>query len=159
MTLVTSDTTTSPPLSGSVSSRFRWRTAFIVLAVFLSGGLIGAATTAVLLVRFHREIVREPTKLLGMVLYAVKSELDLTDEQAVRIEAVFTRHHRAIDAIRADVHGRFHGEIEALESEVAQELDEEQRAIWIKRFRAFRADWLPRPPAAPPAELGVNPSP
>lgn len=138
-----------PPLVARPPRRIL-RTVLGVIAVFVAGCLVGATTTVIVIHRHHVEVMQHPERLPAMMLRVMRHDLNLSDEQANRIERIFQTRHRAIDLLRAEVQPRFEHEFDLLEVEVGEQLDDAQREQWLQRIRSFRADCLPPLPKIPP---------
>ena len=145
--------TITNPSDGRRTRRPTWRLWAMTLAVFVSGLVIGAASTVFF---FHQQRLRfrTPEAVHQKLLAEVRGTLQLDDAQVAAIAEVLKQRQQAFEALRAEMHPRLEREIALLESEIADVLPEDRREAWHVYYRKFRLEWMP-PPPPPPALSGA----
>lgn len=112
--------------------RSRTRIIALCLGAFACGALLGSFVTVSVIHRGVRRGLREPEKIAARIVSHMRSDLDLTDEQAERVLVILKRRHRAIrDAVR--------GELDSMRDEICTVLTEGQAALWKKKVDEMRA--------------------
>jgi hypothetical protein len=119
----------------SVTRPSWWRAWLPGAAILFCGIIIGAVGT---LVFKHRAVAHlrglSPAQVGERLGSRVQDKLDLTDEQAARVQDIITRRVGNLRAIRDEAIPRFVEQWILLKQEVDAELDgEEQRVEWRRR--------------------------
>ncbi len=139
--------TPAPTASLPPPRRRRWWVSLgLALVIFASGCIVGG--TATLLVARNRILhaLHHPEEGPARIAARLKRKLDLTDEQTKKVEAILARRQAALAAIRRRVQPEVESQLDLVESEIAEVLDDSQRAEWRQRIEALRATWLPPKP-------------
>lgn len=129
------------PLPAGPPRRHRGMFIGLLVAVFLSGGVVGGGVGMLFTQQQFSDCLRHPERMLQRMMSMFRSELNLSDEQAKQVDEIVRRHHEQIEAIRAEVHPRFSAEYSAMHEEVKAVLSEEQRARWDELRERFRKDF------------------
>ena len=82
------------------------------------------------------------------VAQRLQRPLQLTPEQMRRIEQIVAERQQVLLQIRVRVQPEVEAELDVIQREIAQVLDEKQRAKWEQLFRELRRTWLPAMPQA-----------
>lgn len=118
----------------------------LVLVGFVSGAVAGAVGGVAVLEWRIRTFLSQPEKLPDRVVEKLRSELDLSDEQARRVEAIVRERHTALMGILGEVRPRVDAELRRIEEDVAEVLDDGQRLRWRAEMREVRGRAFPLPP-------------
>ena len=78
-------------------------------------------------------------------------ELQLTDAQREKVEAIWRERAEAFEDLRREIHPRYRAELARMETEIAAVLDAEQKQRWQERCVRMR-EMMPPPPSARPSE-------
>jgi hypothetical protein len=136
-----SDPTNVPPAAGGPLPPRRsrpWLLAAVGLLIVVSGVVIGAGTTVLLL---RDRIARPPSpgeETAAAIAADLRSRYDLTDDQTRQVREIMTRRMDAIEVIRREAHEKITGEHEALRAEMKAVLKPEQFQRWSAQFDAMR---------------------
>lgn len=128
-----------------------WWRLLLPLGLLLSGAVIGAGLTLIVLVRGLQFRVQHPELFAARATQRLQRTLDLTDGQAAEVEQVLRRHQEQIQAIRRDCQPRFERQVEEIRSEVSALLTPEQASKWQSWLDQRRRLWLPPLPSSAPA--------
>lgn len=139
---------------GLQTRRPAWHFWAMTLAVFVSGLVIGAASTVFFLHQQRMRMFRNPDAINQKLLADVRGTLQLDDAQVAAVAEVLKKRQQAFEALRAEIHPRLEREIALLETEVANVLPEDRRAAWQVYYRRFQQEWMP-PPPPPPVPSGT----
>ena len=143
----------------------RWLVMLTALLIFISGLIVGAGGATFVIIRNAQERMRHQERIPPRIVGFLRSRLDLTDEQAAKIEQVLRERQSAFQAIRREVAPRIESELELARDKINEILTPEQRAKWEEIFSSMRRRWSmgrngdgPRPdrrfhhrPGPPPA--------
>lgn len=133
------DEADTPQATGLPNARRDWiRPAVFGVVMLLCGAVIGSGLT-VIGVRKEAERVKEnPRWLSETAAKRMDRDLDLTDEQSVRVREIFSAHHERVRAIRREHHGRARELFGELQSEIEAVLTLEQAEEWRERMQRLR---------------------
>ncbi|MBI4579270.1 MAG: hypothetical protein HY718_06180 [Planctomycetes bacterium] len=135
--------------SGRRPRRRVLRTVLLSVVLLISGAAIGAGVTMLVLVRGVQFGIRHPELFPARATHRLRSFLDLTDEQARRVEAILTERQQQIQVIRREAQPRLEAQIEQIRDEIAAVLTPQQSGKWTRWLDDRRRVWLPPlPPAA-----------
>jgi len=135
-----------PPRRG----RRTWLMILMCGVILVCGIAIGSGVTLWVLQHRGLRAFRHPEKTPEAIMERLRSKLDLTDEQARRVEEILREHQKSLHAIRREVHPRFMAEFDKLRNEVSEVLTPEQAKKWVVHFESRRPRWLLAPPPGPP---------
>ena len=121
----------------------RWLQLAVLLLVFCAGCVVGAML-GVKSVHARIEYYRENTEALpDAIVPRLQHVLELTDGQSVQVREIITRRHSRIIRYRAEGSEGMHAEFDAMETEIADVLDERQAKKWSVFADRVRARFLP----------------
>jgi hypothetical protein len=137
------------PTRPAVPRRRLWIGVLLSLVIFVSGGLAGMGTT--LIVSRNRVLyaIHHPEQMPSLIAARMRGKLNLSEEQVLQVETILGRRQLAIQAIRRQFQPQVERELDRVEEEIAQVLDDQQRARWHEHFGQLRHTWIPEPPPAP----------
>jgi len=135
---------TAPPAAAPPRRR-GWVTLLLCLLIFGGGGVVGAGATALVLGSRVRDAVMHPEAAPHRIAERLRRKLDLTDDQAGRIEQRITELHTQILAARGDFLDRIEPILDEIEDAITLELPSSKRDLFHERFAEVRDEWLPRP--------------
>lgn len=118
-----------------------WKAGLLLLAVFFAGGLVGGAVGRM------RLPMMQGRDANGMIRHLTE-ELDLTAAQQDSIKAVLKRWRPTMDSAWAEVRPRIETVRASIRSDIAAQLDAEQRAKYeemMKRHEQNRSGQPRRP--------------
>lgn len=130
--------------------RRRWVTWLLAVLIFLVGVIAGSALTVRVIVRRVQYAIGHPEQAPEHLAAQLRRPLKLSDSQVRQVEQIFARHQASFQAIRRDISPRVESELEATRQDVADVLDDVQRAKWQAWYTKTRATWMPPLPSLPP---------
>jgi hypothetical protein len=143
MQMTDENTRLPEPLAAGPPVRQRGMFLGLLAAVFVSGGIVGGGAGMLFMQQKFGDCFRHPEKMPARLMTIFRSELDLTDQQAMKVDEIVRRHHERIEAIRAEVHPRMASEFNAIHSEVSAILNDDQRTRWDELRERFRKTFPP----------------
>jgi len=139
------------PGAGHLPPRGRrtWPMVVLGLVIVVSGAVIGAGTTVLLL---KDRLARPPSpgeRSTDRIVEDLRGRYDLTDEQARKVREIMASSMDALEAIHRDAQSRAEASREKLRTEMKKVLTPEQFQRWELQFESLRP---PRfgPPQGPP---------
>lgn len=136
----------------------RWVQCGVLLLVFAAGGIVGAMVAAKTIhsrMNYYRE---HPEALPNAIVPRLKHELGLNEEQVARVREIITPRHARIAEYQQQSARAIHNEFKRMEDEVAEVLDEKQKALWRELTNSVRERYLPKTqPGDVPADLSEGP--
>lgn len=121
------------------------KTLSLSLVLLVSGGVIGAGFTLIVVLHRVQVMIKNPELFATQATKRLTSALDLSEEQARRVNAILREHQDDIRDIRREVRPQIDRQLDLLREDIARELTPEQ----AKRWRAFiakkRRVWMPPP--------------
>ncbi len=129
----TSEATWSQSISGERLPPRRWLTLAMMATVFISGAVIGSGSTMIVINRRVEEASnRHWNAVCEKMLPALRSELDLSDDQYADVELIIRRHLGKLNEIRDDmIRPIIREEFAQMEKQVSAVLDGEQNERWL----------------------------
>lgn len=128
--------------------RFRGRPLLLAAAIFMGGGVCGAALATFLIFHVIHHGFEHPDMVSDHVAARLKGFLDLDEAQARQVRQIIARRQDALADIRRDIQPQVDAELSSLESEIDAVLTDDQRVKWREHVKQFREHWLPPTPAA-----------
>lgn len=142
MSVQAADQTPTPqPLAAGPPARHRGMFTGLLVAVFLSGGVVGGGLGMLITQQQFSDCLRHPERIPDRMMTKFRAELGLTDEQTAQIDEIVRRHHENFEAIRAEVHPRFSAEFAAMSDEMNLVLTEEQQTQWTELRERMRKEF------------------
>lgn len=126
--------------------RHWWVSLLLSLVIFGSGFVAGGATALVVARNRILYAVHHPEEAPARITSHLRRTLDLSDDQAAKVETILQKRQAAFQALRAEVQPRVMAELDQVETEVAGVLDDAQREKWHRRFGELRETWIPPEP-------------
>ena len=142
---------TPPPVKPPAKRRRRWRTWLLALLIFLGGGAVGSAFTAVAIFRGVHHALMHPEEAPARITARLKRPLDLTPEQSAQIRQIIASRQQSLTKIRREVQPQIEEQLTGLESEIAAVLNSQQQQKWHGIIARVRENWLPPIPSTQPA--------
>jgi Spy/CpxP family protein refolding chaperone len=131
-------------------ARSPWLLALVVTgAAFLFGVVVGAVLTHGFLFRRTMHEFGPPGFRTDVAVKKIRKDLDLSDEQAGKLEKLFKEHADNMKAIHEDVRPRVEAELESFRSKVEAILTPGQAKRWNEKFRSKLSEMLPPHPPGP----------
>ena len=126
----------------------RWRFWTILIIIFITGGLLGSAGTALYIRQVVSGIVRGDSQALtGFIVGKLSRKLDLTDQQAVRAEEIVRSGQEEWMEVRRQVAPRVREIIGETVEELKMILSPDQVADLDRLAGEAQERWvLPAPP-------------
>ena len=138
-----------PRLTTSKRSNSR-RLVLIMLGIFASGCIVGGVTTRAVSRYQWRMAIKNPDSLASRISPQIVSTVDLRNDQLNRVEYLINKRYARMEALRAETYPLQLAEFDQLCSEIDEELDDSQRAKWVKLVDKLKNEYLPVPPVTPP---------
>lgn len=140
-----------PPQRTTVS---RWVQCSVLFLIFAAGGIVGAMLATKTIhsrMNYYRD---HPEALAAAVVTRLKHELGLNEEQVGKVKEIVTPRHARIAEYQQQSATAIHNEFTLMEDEVAEVLDEKQKALWRELTNSVRERYLPKTQSgAIPADL------
>lgn len=105
--------------------------------------MVGGALTLRFLHRQLQSFLTKPEETPDRILPVLRRRLQLTDEQAAKVEQIVRARHQALQQIRRETAPKVRSEFERIEQEVSAVLTPEQKSRWHTRFRQLYLFWFP----------------
>jgi len=125
-----------------------WLTFVLWLLIFGGGAVVGAGATALFVGSRVREAILHPEAAPHRIAERLRRRLDLTDEQAGRIEQRITELQGRILEARSDFLDRVDPVLDQIEEAIAAELPADKVREFRERFDEVRDEWVARPERA-----------
>lgn len=137
------------PTKASPSTRARKKrhwvwSVLIGAAILVCGMIIGACLTLIVVRNRVIDLIQHPQKRTTAMVRRLDRALDLSEDQRSEIRDVLRKHRAEFNEIRREVGPRVKEQIEALDRDVSEVLNEEQRKKWNQYLNRLRRLWMPR---------------
>ena len=132
------------------AATWHWTRILVLLCIFVSGGIVGAVGGSMWTRNRILDMLLHSAKIPDRILPRIKSALQLTDEQARRVEDIVRRRHSLMEALRADAYPKQMAEFSSMRKEVDEVLTSEQRRKWSALCDTIERRFLPAQPVGPP---------
>lgn len=139
-------TTTPTDILPTPPCRRRWLTALVGVLIFAAGFICGGGVTIVAAVHRLQYAIHHPEEAPARIATQLQRKLRLSDTQKTKVEQIVTQHQVQIAAIRHEFQPQVVVQLEQIRNEIAEQLDDSQRARWTKMFDDLRDRWLPAAP-------------
>lgn len=116
-----------------------WLTLLIGGVLVLSGMVIGAGGTVLLVKNRLEQPDQAPSHFSRRLAERMTRDLDLTREQKTDIQEIFARHQKELHAVRKSVEQRVTESFNTMQSEVEAILTPQQAKMWRERARRFNS--------------------
>ncbi len=116
-------------------------TVILASIIFLSGIFVGVVGTGFIIWERVVYNIRNLDTLPDRIVTRLDQRLNLSDEQQQSITGIVDRHMATLFDLREEVQPRVTGVLHDLRDEIAAELTEEQRALFLQRFDALREEF------------------
>ncbi|MEW6347631.1 MAG: hypothetical protein AB1646_01090 [Thermodesulfobacteriota bacterium] len=126
--------------------RKRWRSVLFGVIILLGGMVIGSGSTLIVLHKLVISAIHHPEQVPKRIAKRISRKLDLSKEQAAKVQAILIERQKALLAIRREVYPRVEAELRQARDQVAAILEPEKAQSWRNRFEELRAQWMPPPP-------------
>lgn len=142
--------TAAVPELPQLRSRSSWPRRALLLLVFVSGGIVGAAGGSYWTRERVIAMMQHPEQIPDRILPRIQAELCLSDDQSRKVEEIVRRRHAAMEAQRAESYPRQLAEFHGMRAEIAEILEPTQHDKWSALCDAVERRYLPIRPAGPP---------
>lgn len=132
-----------PSLSLAPPRRRRWLTALLMAVIFVSGIVVGVGGAVVVARNQMLFAIHHPEQMPARIAARLARRLHLNGQQAEEVETIIRARQTRLQAIRSEVQPRVMGELAGLEKEIADVLDEGQKAQWHAGCEQQRRLWVP----------------
>ncbi|MFP6581528.1 MAG: hypothetical protein VCD00_03115 [Candidatus Hydrogenedentota bacterium] len=126
-----------PPLPKPPST---WLTLLMGAVLLVCGIVIGAGGTTLIVQNRLEQPDAAPSQFSQRLMGRMTRDLDLTDEQAKEVRAVFQSHSVEMRTVREEMDGRVDVLRATMQQEVRAILTPEQVEKWEKRIQEYRRD-------------------
>ena len=114
-------------------TRSRLGAAFLLVATFVLGGLVGGAATSMADRKSRSKSHSERPR--PSFVDRLQADLDLTPAQRDSVEAALDRHQPAMDSLWEQIRPQFQSERQAIRDAISAQLSPEQRAKYAELQR------------------------
>ncbi|MBN2476509.1 MAG: hypothetical protein JXB62_17980 [Pirellulales bacterium] len=135
------------PRPAAPPRRRAWVRLLLSLAIFVSGVVVGAGGTLIVVRNRVLHAVHHPEDMPAVIAARLRRTLSLRDDQAQQVEQILRQRQLALQEIRRRFQPQVETELDAVEAQISAVLDETQRVRWQKHFEHLRRTWMPAPPA------------
>jgi len=144
-------------LTASLRRAHRWRMAISGLVILVAGVTLGVAGTLLVVKPERRPPPRDPGMAAQVTLRRMRDKLNLTPEQAKRIDTILREHFETLEKLRDAARPKITEAFEAMKAGINTVLTEQQRSDWEKATasleeefrRGMRRRGGPRGPGGP----------
>jgi Skp family chaperone for outer membrane proteins len=140
------ETPPSPESVPPVPPRRRWLPIMLAAAIFVSGCIVGAGTTILVIRNKVMHGIQHPEEAPARITAALTHRFKLTPDQAEKVETILKARQAELQKIRSETQPKVEAELDRAEAEIAQVLNEQQRDKLHERFQKLRESWLPERP-------------
>jgi len=126
--------------------RRRWVLPVLFVVVLACGFVVGASVVAMTISYRIQRHVRHPNDAPARITRRLTEKLDLTEEQAVRVEDILVQTHESLRQIRKEVRPRINEVLDANRKQISEVLTEEQAQKWKEMHRRLYNKWMGGPP-------------
>lgn len=130
--------------------RRRWISLVMGVLLLVCGGIIGSSITIAILFDRLMMTIHEPEKIPPRIVSRMRWVYGLDDEQAERIEVIYTELQRELVRIRDQSLPEIEAAMETARVEVTKVLTPEQADDFAERFDNFRERLVPKKSAILP---------
>jgi hypothetical protein len=142
---------TSPALPPALpAARRRWVRIVVALFIFFAGAIFGCGLTVIVAVHNIRHAMHHPEEVPARITRYLTRRLDLSPDQADKVQLLIARHQSHLQAIRRETQPRVAVELSGLRQEIGDLLSPQQKSKWDDIFNEAVDRWLPPPPPPPP---------
>jgi len=135
-----------------------WLMVLLSVVILLSGMAIGSGLTMLWIQRLVLRRFRHPERLPAEVTARLRRKLNLTDEQAKRVEEILRKRQEHMREIFREIGPRIRAERDSIRAEVAEVLTPEQAEKWNQYYEDMRRRWTIEGRTRPgPPPLGKRP--
>ena len=143
----------------------RLKTLLFSLLIFVCGMIVGGGIVTGIFGHFIH-YGKYPERITSHIIDKMEQKLDLSQDQVVRIKAIFEKRNQHLLKMRKEIAPRVRSEIMGANQEIQAVLTEEQRAKWDEWFQKLVKRWNNRVPAlglksnrSPDGATGDSPGP
>ncbi len=127
--------------------RYRWWLRLLLpLVIFVSGTVVGAGGTLLVVRNRVLMAVHHPDKMPEIIAARMRFVLSLSDQQTRQVERILRARQASLLKLRQQYQPELEQELDLLDEQVSAVLDEQQRVRWRGRLRGLRQTWLPTLP-------------
>jgi len=120
-----------------------WLSLSMGLALLLCGAIIGGSVTALYLFDRLMTTIHEPEKVPNNIVERMRGTLDLSDEQAEKIEIIYSSLQKELVVIRDTALPEVERKLEEARVAVNGVLTPEQAELYNRRFDRLRKTLIP----------------
>ena len=121
----------------------RWKLVLLCSLIFFCGIVTGSGLTIHVIHDRMSGVMKEPEKLTEMVTEFLTYRLNLREDQEDQVSSIIAERYTTIMELRQENIPKIRLELDAIKEEVAVVLDEEQEALWLRRFDRIHRGWAP----------------
>jgi len=131
------------PLPLAPPRRSGWLRVLLIAIVFFSGVVVGIGGAVIVVRNRVLFAIHHPEQMPAQITARLTRRLHLSSQQAAEVETIIRSRQERLQAIRAEVQPRVMGELAGMEREIADVLDEGQKAQWHAGCEQQRRTWVP----------------
>jgi hypothetical protein len=135
----------------AAAARGRWLRLLMLAVIFLSGLVAGVGVTLLAVRQGVLYGIHHPEEMPARVATRLRRPLNLSDQQAERIEAIIQQRQTHLQEIRRRFQPEVEAELEQVYAEIRELLDDQQRERWEQIYTHLRQTWIP--PLPKPARM------
>ena len=140
----TDNTETTDSLSVNYMRKMhRWRMAFFGLIILVAGLVIGSASTLILVRPRPIGWTRGPEFISEKMVHDLQRHLQLSDEQAEKVESILQKHMRKLNEIRMNARTQIVEQLRLMNEEISAVLTEQQKQIWQDSLQQLQRQLQP----------------
>ena len=123
--------------------RRRWLMPLVAVAIFASGGIVGAGASVLLIRRQVLHAIQHPEQAPVRITHFLRNRLDLSDGQAETVRNIIEDRQLQLQAIRKEAQPRVEEQLDLVHDEIAEVLDDSQKREWHDLYKSIRERWTP----------------
>jgi len=127
--------TADNPSVSQINKAHMWRMAFFGLIILVAGIAIGGSSMLIFAPKKFTRPPRAPEFASGRMVGQLRRELQLSPEQAEKIEPILQEHMETLHNIRTDAQDQIGKALDKMNKQISSILTDRQKRMWQSRLR------------------------
>jgi hypothetical protein len=132
------------PVVSQINKAHFWRMAFFGLVILVAGIVIGGSS---MLIFAPKKLIQPPPgpefSSLRMIP-PLRRDLDLTSEQAEKIQPILDKYMQKLNTIRTEARTEIAGTLKQMNQDIAAILTDGQKQLWQREIERLQSELRPR---------------
>lgn len=131
--------TTDNPIVSRINKAHMWRMAFFGAIILIAGIAIGGSSIMIFAPKKFIRPPRAPEFASGRMVDQLQRELQLSPEQAEKIEPILTEHMETLHNIRTNAQDQIGKALDKMNKQISSILTDRQKQMWQSRLHNLQA--------------------